>query len=509
MSRESKLILILTDNEQDKFCENLKILYPGRVNVLDITTRKYDINILRKYDYVITFLRNGKNVDRINYEIIKKYAEEGHDVIMCLYEYAYYNSLKFNKEYTGKLKPMIEILVENDITRGFRKSDLVYWYGNVGGGINDPNSDQLVQRQILDIEESESVRVIARSSINKGAVFIEERVGRGRIIAMDLISPNEAIAWDFKGSANKYVFLGNILGRSVRYGKYYQRKLTYSEFVKTMKELCDKYEHLWIEREGIASDGSEVYSINAGDPSKPMFLFVGALHGWEWENSYGLLTLAEYIGEHPDDERIRLDEFFIKIIPIANPYGYKNNTRHNANGVDLNRNFDFQWEEYEVQHPHQDVPQPWDYDWKGPSPASESETKILQRIIDTNEIACVVDFHSASSTAFAKPMRPDDAILDLVYLEVVRNLKDRYIRVLWGTEGKHVQLTIDYLVSLRAAPELVNYASKRGLAFLVETIGNRDETHGIVMHTDMVVEICLATLKIVGQELLRAKRQRQ
>ena len=499
------LILVLTDSEQDWFCRNLKILYPDRVHTLDITTREYDLETLRPYDYVLTFIRDGKNVEKIRYKVLDRYAAEGHSVVMCLYEYARRKSLRFNKEYTGKLRPMIEILVENDVTKGFKRSDRVYWYGNVGGGVDDPESDQLLQRQILDLEESENVRVLARSTVNGGAVFIEEKVGDGRIIAMDLISPNEAVSWDFKGSANKYVFLGNILGGTVRYGKYYQRKLSYDEFVEAMKSLCEKYVHLWLEDEGASSDGSKIYSINAGNRSKPLFLFVGCLHGWEWENSYGLLTLAEYIGSHPEDERINLEEFFIKIIPIANPYGYKNNTRQNANGVDLNRNFDFKWEEYKVQHPPQDVAQPWDYDWKGESPASEAETKILQRIIDSHEIACVVDFHSASSTAFAKPKRPDDAVLNLVYGEIVRNLKDRYIRALWGTEGKHVQLSIDHFGPLSDAPEMVNYASKKGLSFLIETVGNRDETHGTVMHTDMVVEICLATLKVIGEEVLRRK----
>ena len=503
LEKRGKLILILTDSKQDDFCKNLKILYPHRVYVLDVTKKRYDIELLRKYDSIITFLREGENVKKINYETIKNYAKDGHDVIMCLYEYAYYNKLKFNKEYTGKVKPMIKILFENDITNGFHKSDLIYWYGNIGGGINDPNSDQLIQRQILDVKESDRVKVIASSTINKGAVIIEEKIEKGRIIAIDLISPNEAIEWDFKGSANKYVILGNILSGSVRYGKYYQRKLSYEEFIGAMKKLCRKYKHLWIEEEGVSSDGSKIYSINAGIQTKPMFLFVATLHGWEWENAYGLLTFAEYIGEHPDDERMRLNDYFIKIIPIANPYGYKNNTRHNANGVDLNRNFNYKWEEFKMQHPRQDVAQPWDYDWKGYSPASEPETKILQRIIDSHEIACVVDFHSASSTVLAKPEKPDNAILDLVYAEVVRNLKDRYIRVVWGTPGKHIQLTIDYLTTLNEDPELINYAANRGLAFLVETIGNRDETHGLVMHTDLVVEICLATLKVIGQEMLK------
>jgi hypothetical protein len=46
-------------------------------------------------------------------------------------------------------------------------------------------------------------------------------------------------------------------------------------------------------------------------------------------------------------------------------------------------------------------------------------------------------------------------------------------------------------------PFLIDYAARRGvpMAFLIEMSGNRDDTHGLVMDTDTVVEICLAAIK--------------
>jgi hypothetical protein len=46
-------------------------------------------------------------------------------------------------------------------------------------------------------------------------------------------------------------------------------------------------------------------------------------------------------------------------------------------------------------------------------------------------------------------------------------------------------------------PYLVCYAAECGAAaaFLVEMSGNRDDVHAMVMNTDTVVEICLASVQ--------------
>ena len=75
------------------------------------------------------------------------------------------------------------------------------------------------------MRERKDLRVIATSTVNGGAVIIEERVGRGRIIAIDLLSLPEPF-FDSIGSTNKYLFVGNIIGGSVQYGKHFPKKLS-------------------------------------------------------------------------------------------------------------------------------------------------------------------------------------------------------------------------------------------------------------------------------------------
>lgn len=68
----------------------------------------------------------------------------------------------------------------------------------------------------------------------------------------------------------------------------------------------------------------------------------GCIHGCEWEAGESCLYLAEYLLINSDNESIKeiLDSGEIYFIPLVNPDGREIDSRYNANGIDLCRNFD-------------------------------------------------------------------------------------------------------------------------------------------------------------------------
>lgn len=76
----------------------------------------------------------------------------------------------------------------------------------------------------------------------------------------------------------------------------------------------------------------EAIIIGEGDDK---ILFIASIHGNETAGTPLLLFLNEYINDNP----LILDNKQITLIPIINPDGFFKSTRHNANGVDLNRDF--------------------------------------------------------------------------------------------------------------------------------------------------------------------------
>lgn len=499
-----KDILFLTDSPGCGVAADLDILYPDRVQRLNFTTEKHGVTVLKQYDHVITLVADGLNLGKLRYEAVESYARQGGQVISCLFEYARHRGLNFSKTHVlNRMRPGMRVEVECDVTRGFAKGDETWWYGMVSSAPEQVYANQAFQRQILDVSESDAVRVLATSTVNGGATLVEEKVGKGRIIALDLLSPLRPF-YNSWGSTNKYVFVGNAISGAVKYGKQYPEKWPYDDFVTEMHALAMRYPQITLRPEGPCSDGRELWTFEIGDPSKPTLYLGSAVHGWEWEACFGLLRLAELLCEDPLLGGVSTADLCFRIMPIQNPAGYDAFTRQNARGVDLNRNFDIAWEELPVP---QDVVTPWDYNYKGARAASEPETQIIQRIIDECKPVCVIDFHTADYF-FMLPHAGDDALSDAIHAAMKADLKDRFL-VQAPYNGAYQQVNMDRKTERDRKPYLICYAAERGCpaAILIELSGNRDDVHGLVIATDQTVTMCLSAARECAKWTAKAARR--
>jgi hypothetical protein len=490
MARKHKDILLLIDPSRSRIAADLDVLYPDRVERLDYSKTRLTAERLTPYTCVITQVADGSLAPKLNYRALTAYARQGGQVLSCLFEYAENCGLRLSKTHVlDGDQPGMRIEVECDVTRGFAVSDRIGWFGCVERTSDLRYENQMFQRQLLGVRESKNVRILATSTVNQAAIMVEEKVGKGRIVALDMLSPGRP-TFNSHGSTNKYIFLANMLGSGVRYGKHYPKRLSYEEFADAMADLARTRPALTLQNEGPCSDGRPMWGLSLGNEANPT-LYVGAsIHGWEWENAYGVLRMAELLAEQPDVEGLNTGRLHFKFMPIQNPWGHEHFTRQNSHGVDLNRNFDCAWEALpEIQ----DVATPWDYNYKGPRAASERETQVLQRILDRHRPLCVIDFHTADY-GLIRSHKGDLEFVDAIHANIKARLKDRFL-CQRPDFGPFQQVNMDDITKHSdPLPYLVCYAAQRGTpaAFVIEMSGNRDGMHATLMNTETVVEICLA-----------------
>ena len=88
-------------------------------------------------------------------------------------------------------------------------------------------------------------------------------------------------------------------------------------------------------------------------------LVIGVIHGDEQAG----LDIVERLETLPVPDGIDL-----YLVDSMNPDGVAHDVRHNANGVDLNRNFPYNWGP---------IAEPGNWEYAGPSAASEPETQAM------------------------------------------------------------------------------------------------------------------------------------
>jgi protein MpaA len=115
---------------------------------------------------------------------------------------------------------------------------------------------------------------------------------------------------------------------------------------------------------GASARGRPIKVVERGDPDAPTRdLVVGCIHGNE-PAGIGIAERLESVPLPPERD--------LWVIEDANPDGVAANTRTNARGVDLNRNFPWHWRRQG---------RPGDPHYSGPRPLSEPESQLLARLI--------------------------------------------------------------------------------------------------------------------------------
>lgn len=124
---------------------------------------------------------------------------------------------------------------------------------------------------------------------------------------------------------------------------------------------------------GDSVNGEPIELIQVGNGVNKIVLIAG-IRGNQQDSEELVAAMADYFREHPEEVPAEVALYFI---PILNPDGAAIDDRYNANGVDLNRN-------WETQTWRSDSPQPGGFlaNSGGTEPFSEPETAALRRLLD-------------------------------------------------------------------------------------------------------------------------------
>jgi murein peptide amidase A len=110
---------------------------------------------------------------------------------------------------------------------------------------------------------------------------------------------------------------------------------------------------------GRSWQGRAIEAVEVGNPAGTPVLVVGCIHG----NETGGIAIANAL------ERLSPTDLDLWIVPDLNPDGVVADTRQNAHGVDLNRNFPWHWRSMSGVYE------------SGPRPLSEREARIAHALI--------------------------------------------------------------------------------------------------------------------------------
>ena len=195
------------------------------------------------------------------------------------------------------------------------------------------------------------IRVVDHSQVY--VISTQYTVIDARESYIDLLTTKEEIA-ELRQEGYMVQVLGTVseqfeeINRFPGKGEYH----TYDETVIILNDLAIAHPTITkLDTFGYSVQGRLLLALEITDnpeihENEPEFRIVGCHHGNEWPSSEIPLYCAEYLCQNYgiiDSVTNLVNNREIWIIPMLNPDGHEAQTRYNANGIDLNRNYGYMW----------------------------------------------------------------------------------------------------------------------------------------------------------------------
>jgi len=223
-------------------------------------------------------------------------------------------------------------------------------------------------------------------------------------------------------------------GRHAQYDAGFGASTQTSDVETAFNALVDAHPDCMTKHDlGLCSDGvrriyeyrlTQPVSTSVVKPMHPKILIIAAQHGFEKSSTFGLYYLLKDMLQNwhldPVLEYLRF-QTEIRIIPIVNPYGFTNSQYTNANGVNLNRNYDTEgW-----------APRTGDQ-YGGEAPFDQPEAAAVRDFVLANPDAVLfIDFHTFGSGVV-------DAFNKINWIPL-RQLDDEYYHRLFDASEHHIR----------------------------------------------------------------------
>jgi len=213
---------------------------------------------------------------------------------------------------------------------------------------------------------------------------------------------------------------------------------------------------------GTSLEGREIVAERLGAPGGRRVLVVGVIHG----NEDAGVAVVDRLRTTASDGAIP-DGIELWLVSSMNPDGQAAQDRHNANEVDLNRNFPFRWGP---------IGEPGNSQYAGPGPASEPETQAMVAFISQLQPELALWYHQDANLIIPSDGR--DGVLRARYAE----LTDLPLaQCCAGGTGIYTGIAATWARNEALGPD--------GVAFIVELPGGDLTVDQVTQHTNAVLTV--------------------